>query len=69
MDIDPTDLVEMRKQGDLTTYLLTLGGLPRTAPRAPAEPDKPKYHIPRPGAWPCGTAASGPTPPPCGNCP
>lgn len=22
----------------------------------------------RPGAWPCGTAASGPTPKPCPDC-
>lgn len=69
MDIDPADLVAMREQGDLTTYLLTLGGLSRTARQAPADPEKPPYHIPRKGAWPCGTAPSGPTPPPCGNCP
>lgn len=32
------------------------------------EDEKPLYHIPRPGAWPCGTAASGPTPQPCTEC-
>ena len=68
MDIDPADIVAMREQGDLKAYLLSLGG--RT-PQAPAdtEPTKPPYHIPRKGAWPCGTAPSGPTPPPCGSCP
>ncbi|MFI8301525.1 hypothetical protein ACIGCZ_37085 [Streptomyces nigra] len=69
MDIDPADIVAMREQGDLTTYLLTLGGISRTERQAPVDPEHPPYHIPRKGAWPCGTAPSGPTPPPCGRCP
>lgn len=69
MDIDPADIVAMREQGDLTTYLLTLGGLARTARQPGSDPEHPPYHIPRKGAWPCGTAPSGSTPPPCGSCP
>jgi hypothetical protein len=65
MDIDPADIVAMREEGDLTAYLLSLGGLSRTAHSTPAEPEEPPYHIPRKGAWPCGTAPTGPTPPPC----
>jgi hypothetical protein len=68
MDIDRADIVAMREQGDLTAYLLGLGGRTPTSRRTATEPDKPSYHIPRKGAWPCGTAASGPTPKPCGNC-
>lgn len=68
MDINPTDIVALREQGDLKAYLLGLGGRTPTAPRTGTGPDKPGYHIPRKGAWPCGTAASGPTPPPCTNC-
>ncbi len=68
MDIDRADIVAMREQGDLTAYLLGLGGRTPTGPRTAAEPDKPGYHIPRKGAWPCGTAASGPTPKPCNDC-
>ena len=45
-----------------------LAGKQITQPEPPPEDDKPLYHIPRPGAWPCGTAASGPTPPPCSEC-
>lgn len=67
MDIDSADIVAMREQGDLKAYLLSLSGRTPTEPRSAAEPD-PTYHIPRKGAWPCGTAASGPTPPPCPQC-
>jgi hypothetical protein len=67
-DIDPADVIAMREQGDLTAYLLSLGGRTRTSEKS-TEPAEPGYHIPRKGAWPCGTAPSGPTPPPCGNCP
>lgn len=63
------DLAVMREQGDLLPYLISLTG------RAPAQlkpddapPAAPSYHIERPGAWPCGTAATGPTPLPCNNC-
>lgn len=65
------DIAELRAQGDLHAYLLGLLG--RTPEKPPAtrraEPETPGYHIPRKGAWPCGTAPSGPTPPPCGSCP
>lgn len=69
--ISPQDIAELRKQGDLSAYLRSLTGRPPLA--APAEdvelePDRPSYHIPRRGAWPCGTAATGPTPKPCGDC-
>lgn len=67
-DIDPADIVAMREQGDLKAYLLSLAGRTATAERD-TEPAKAVYHIPRKGAWPCGTAATGPTPPPCGRCP
>ncbi|WP_406501927.1 hypothetical protein OHA04_37445 [Streptomyces sp. NBC_01590] len=65
----PEDIAAARKEGDLTALLLMAAGI---APKAPkqrqAEPEKPCFHIRRPGAWPCGTAASGPTPPPCNDC-
>ncbi|WP_159056572.1 hypothetical protein [Streptomyces yokosukanensis] len=69
MDIDSADIVAMREQGDLKAFLLSLAGRTPTAAEQGAAPDKPAYHIPRKGAWPCGTAPSGPTPPPCGKCP
>jgi hypothetical protein len=70
MAIDPADIAAMREQGDLKDYLLSLTGRAPAKPKpAAAEPAGPSYHIRRPGAWPCGTAASGPTPRPCGNCP
>lgn len=67
MEPEVADIVAMREQGDLKAYLLSLGGRTPT-PERDTEPAKPPYHIPRPGAWPCGTAATGPTPPPCGDC-
>jgi hypothetical protein len=67
---DPADLAAMREEGDLLPYLLSLTGRTPSKPKpAKTETPKPCFHIPRPGAWPCGTAASGPTPKPCGNCP
>jgi hypothetical protein len=69
MDIDSADIVAMREQGDLTAYLLSLGGRSPTPSKQTTEPTEPSYHIPRKGAWPCGTAPSGPTPPPCPDCP
>lgn len=69
MDIDSADIVAMREQGDLKAFLLSLGGRTPTTPRQDASPEKPSFHIPHPGAWPCGTAPSGPTPPSCGSCP
>ncbi|MER7953884.1 hypothetical protein [Streptomyces sp. NPDC096030] len=72
MPFDPTDedIVEARKQGDIKALLLAAAGLTIAAPkqRTSSEPEAPCYHIPRPGAWPCGTAATGPTPKPCAEC-
>jgi hypothetical protein len=65
MDVDPRDIVAMREQGDLKAYLLSLAGRTPTPEPETAEPG---YHIPRKGAWPCGTAATGPTPAPCNDC-
>lgn len=63
------DVAVMREQGDLKDYLLSLAGLPLAKPKpAITEPAAPTYHIPRKGAWPCGSAATGPTPPPCNSC-
>ena len=63
------DIAAMREDGDLLPYLLSLTGrIPAPPKPAAIEPGKPAYHIARPGAWPCGTAASGPTPNPCGDC-
>jgi hypothetical protein len=67
---DPADLAAMRDEGDLIPYLISLTGrTPVKSKRTDSRPaDEPSYHIPRPGAWPCGTAASGPTPKPCNAC-
>lgn len=64
------DITEAREQGDLKALLLLAAGLTPKVPkqRQAVAPEKPCYHIRRPGAWPCGTAASGPTPPPCPQC-
>ncbi|MFF1544124.1 hypothetical protein [Streptomyces sp. NPDC058291] len=61
------DIATMRAEGSLREYFQLLTGRPAsTAPKAAAsEPTDPGYHVARPGAWPCGTAATGPTPPPC----
>jgi hypothetical protein len=64
------DIAAMRAEGNLREYFqLLTGRIPAQPKPAATEPAKPSYHIPRPGAWPCGTAASGPTPKPCGDCP
>lgn len=65
------DLAAVREEGSLVDLFTQLAGktLPRPVTEDAPEEKKPGYHIPRPGAWPCGTAPSGPTPPPCGNCP
>lgn len=66
----PDDIQAMREDGDLLPYLISLTGRTPSKRKPPAaEPAPPAYHIARPGAWPCGTAASGPTPKPCGDCP
>ncbi|MEU2073597.1 hypothetical protein [Streptomyces sp. NPDC013489] len=63
------DIVEAQKQGDIKALLLAAAGITPKAPRQrQAEPETPCYHIRRPGAWPCGTAATGPTPQPCDEC-
>lgn len=67
---EPTveDIATMRAEGSLREYFQLLTGRPEPKPKpAAAEPAGPGYHIPRPGAWPCGTAPSGPTPPPCSH--
>jgi hypothetical protein len=72
MSADPDDIAALRADGDLVAYLLSLtSGKPaKPKPAEPdAEPEPPTYHIPRKGAWPCGTAPSGPTPPPCSHHP
>jgi hypothetical protein len=64
------DLAAIRDEGSLVALFTQLAGKTLPPPvEAEPENETPAYHIPRPGAWPCGTAASGPTPPPCGNCP
>jgi hypothetical protein len=63
------DLEAVIAEGSLVDLFTALAGKQVTQPEPPAEDDGPKYHIPRTGAWPCGTAPSGPTPPPCGSCP
>lgn len=65
------DLAAVREEGSLVDLFTQLAGktLPKPVTEDEPEAKKPSYHIPRPGAWPCGTAPSGPTPPPCGNCP
>jgi hypothetical protein len=63
------DLAAIREEGSLVALFTQLAG--KTLPKQVEEPEDetPAYHIPRKGAWPCGTAPSGPTPPPCGSCP
>jgi hypothetical protein len=62
------DLAAIREEGSLVALFTQLAG--KTLKQAEPEPDdeQPSYHIPRPGAWPCGTAATGPTPAPCTDC-
>jgi hypothetical protein len=69
---EPTaeDIGALKADGDLKNYLIALTGrVPKArAQLAEVEPPKAAYHIPQKGAWPCGTAATGPTPAPCGDC-
>ncbi|MFE6785145.1 hypothetical protein ACFVFF_23100 [Streptomyces sp. NPDC057680] len=68
MSTDKDDITALREQGDLLGYLKSLTGRPPKQRQA-SEPEAPCYHIARPGAWPCGTAASGPMPgPSCPDC-
>lgn len=71
-ELSREDIAEAMKQGDVAALVLMAAGRTlKASKKKPTEagPAKPPYHIPRPGAWPCGTAATGPTPPPCGSCP
>lgn len=63
-ELTPQDIAELRAQGDLAEYLrLLTGRAPKPKPRLAAVPE-PAYRIAHPGAWPLGTTATGPTPPP-----
>lgn len=64
----PEDLAAVIAEGSLVDLFTQLAGKQISTPEPLAEEDKPLYHIPRKGAWPCGTAASGPTPQPCNEC-
>lgn len=68
MTADEADIAAMREQGDLIDYIKSLTGRPPKQRETEPTDEKPCYHIRRPGAWPCGTAPSGPTPPPCADC-
>jgi hypothetical protein len=72
MTWEPTDedITAAREQGDLKALLLLAAGITPKVPKQRPQPEleKPCFHIRRPGAWPCGTAATGPTPPPCPDC-
>lgn len=68
-DLQAEDLAAVREQGSLVALFTHLAGKTMREPAADeTEPEPPTYHIPRKGAWPCGTAASGPTPTPCNDC-
>ncbi|MEU2484060.1 hypothetical protein ABZ593_05530 [Streptomyces sp. NPDC012617] len=64
----PEDFAAARKEGDLAALVLMAAGIAKAPKQRQAEPEKPCFHIRRPGAWPCGTAATGPTPQPCTDC-
>lgn len=71
-EVNREDFAEARQQGDMAALAMLAAGLTLKSPKKKAaagpETRKPGYHIPRKGAWPCGTAASGPTPAPCTDC-
>lgn len=65
MGDDLDDIAALRGDGDLVAYLLSLteGPVGRFAkPDEGAALEETDYVIPHGGAWPIGTAASGPTP-------
>ncbi|MFF9631782.1 hypothetical protein [Streptomyces fradiae] len=67
-DLTPEDIAAAREEGDLAALLLLAAGITPTVPKQPQSAvEAPCYHIARPGAWPCGTASSGPSPGP--RCP
>ncbi|NEA52367.1 hypothetical protein [Streptomyces sp. SID10815] len=67
-ELSVEDIAELRKQGDFRAYLRQITGrsaedtIPKSA-HLTAVP-APAYRIAHTGAWPIGTAATGPTPPP-----
>ena len=67
--LEADDLAAVREEGSLVALFTALAGKQIAEPEPPDEGDaEPLYHIPRKGAWPCGTAPSGPTPKPCTDC-
>jgi hypothetical protein len=63
------DLEAVIAEGSLVDLFASLAGKPIPKQAAPEEDAPPPYTIPRPGAWPIGTAATGPTPGcPCPDC-
>lgn len=63
MNPTPEDIAALRADGDLEGFLLSLtGASPKPPPVEPAAPAEPDYVIPHKGAWPIGSAPSGPTP-------
>lgn len=64
MTANPDDIAALRGDGDLVKYLLSLVDAPplMEAPAGRSPIDEPDYVIPHRGAWPIGSAASGPTP-------
>lgn len=67
-DLNADDVAELKRQGDFEAFLAQIAGKAPPKAESAATPTEPGYHIPRRGAWPCGTAASGPTPRPCNDC-
>ena len=53
------DLEAVIAEGSLVDLFTALAGKQVTQPEPPDEDDGPKYHIPRKGAWPCGTCPPG----------
>ncbi|MGW1135875.1 hypothetical protein [Streptomyces griseoluteus] len=64
-DFRAQDLEAVIAEGSLVDLFTTLAGKQIAKPELLTDDDEPKLHIPRPGAWPCGTAPSGPTSAPC----
>lgn len=63
MNGDLEDVAALRADGDLAAYLLSLTvSTPEPAQKPDAAPEEPDYVIPHRGAWPIGSAPSGPSP-------
>lgn len=66
MTASPEDLAALREDGDLERYLrsLAIPAQPQPQGAAPADESaaEPDYVIRHRGAWPIGSAPSGPTP-------